>query len=802
MKKQWLFCLLAGAITFIVYMLSLCPSIYPGDSPEFITAAYTLGSAHPPGYPLYCILGKLFSFLPFGSIAYRVNALSCFFGVAAIMLLYLIMLKVTGNYLLSFCFSLAGAFSRVFWSQSVMAEVYTLNAFFMFLTYYILLLWGENREDSYLFLLAFIFGLGMSNHYLLALALPVYVLFIRLNRGKKEEGNPDNAKPYSGALRTGFTLLLFFLLGVSIYFYLIIRSTANPPLDWGNPETVSGFIRHLMRLQYRAFETAKSVGLDTKLLFAGDFFNKVIRQFPLFTWFAGLPGLVWLFKRQRKVFITSLLIFLLNGFSAVLMLQFGFNPVYRGVVEVYYLPAYLISALWICCGFMYFIELIKDKVIFKKVVLFAALCVPLVSLAGNFYRNNLSRHYFMYDFGRNMLKNLEKDAFLNLAADDGVVFPMLYLKHVEKLRPDVSMRDPYGLLFNDVYDKNSGKPVYHAVLMNRDKDKKHLGFVYKVMGEGCEPDSEPVWWRGYEKRGLEDDSIYKDFWTRGITARYPFTLGLFYFGKGMKERGKQEFDRAFDIAHDIPWLLQNIGYVYFEEGLIEAALKAYGRLVEIDRSNSAGYRGLISCHKEMGNRDEVINSYRKLSGVEPDNAELNSVLASLYTEQGDVEQAIRNYRLALDKKPDYVEVYNNLGNIYQGKGDFEESAGLFREAIKIDPDYLGAHYNLAIGYLDKDWDKAISEFREVERINPDYSEVHYQLGYAYDKKGRIEEAIREYKKELSLNPAHLSAHKNIGILYFKKGKHRETVEHWEEYLKFSPDAPDAGLVRKEIEKIK
>ncbi|HRK33650.1 MAG TPA: DUF2723 domain-containing protein, partial [Candidatus Hydrogenedentes bacterium] len=57
----------------VVYVMTLGPTITGEDSGELVTAAYTLGIAHPPGYPIWCLLGKVFTFIPFGSVAWRVN---------------------------------------------------------------------------------------------------------------------------------------------------------------------------------------------------------------------------------------------------------------------------------------------------------------------------------------------------------------------------------------------------------------------------------------------------------------------------------------------------------------------------------------------------------------------------------------------------------------------------------------------------------------------------------------------------------------------------------------------------------
>ena len=76
-------------IALTVYLFTLCPTVYVGDSGELITAAYTTGVPHPPGYPLFCILGKLISFLPIGTIAFRMNLMSSLFGAVALFVFYI-----------------------------------------------------------------------------------------------------------------------------------------------------------------------------------------------------------------------------------------------------------------------------------------------------------------------------------------------------------------------------------------------------------------------------------------------------------------------------------------------------------------------------------------------------------------------------------------------------------------------------------------------------------------------------------------------------------------------------------------
>lgn len=135
-------------LAFGIYVSTLPTSITwlnsGTDSGELATAVDTLGVAHPPGYPTYILLGRLFAFLPFGEVAYRTNLMSAFFGAAAVVLLYFVVLefihltKAKGEEARSWTALVSAAlaasalaFSPLFWSQATITEVYALNAFFV-----------------------------------------------------------------------------------------------------------------------------------------------------------------------------------------------------------------------------------------------------------------------------------------------------------------------------------------------------------------------------------------------------------------------------------------------------------------------------------------------------------------------------------------------------------------------------------------------------------------------------------------------------------------------------------------------
>lgn len=136
--------------SFFLYIRTLAPTILEGDGAEFQTLACTLGIAHTTGYPFYLMLGKLFTFLPVGDIAYRVNLMSAVCAAGAVFLAYFIMLRLVKNLPSAFLASIFLAISYTLWSQAIIAEVYTLNLLGVSLLLYLIFRWNKNWYPKFL----------------------------------------------------------------------------------------------------------------------------------------------------------------------------------------------------------------------------------------------------------------------------------------------------------------------------------------------------------------------------------------------------------------------------------------------------------------------------------------------------------------------------------------------------------------------------------------------------------------------------------------------------------------------------
>ena len=233
-----------AAIAFIIYELTLAPSVATifDDSLELQVVTYTLGIAHPPGYPLYTLLGQLFTLLPLGDPAYRVNMMSAVFGAVAVGFTYALCRQL-------FCYrasaavgALALAISPVFWSQATIAEVYTLNAAFLAATLW-LALWAASARDNWpvavqrIYLLAVVYGFSLTHHRMALLLLPALVAYLWWAFG-------GPMRP-----RLWVKLGLAMVAPLVLYGYIALRGRVTSSLDGSYVNSLAGFIRYIAALE-------------------------------------------------------------------------------------------------------------------------------------------------------------------------------------------------------------------------------------------------------------------------------------------------------------------------------------------------------------------------------------------------------------------------------------------------------------------------------------------------------------------------------------------------------------------------
>src|SRR5262245_20036431 len=154
---------------FAVYAAGASPTIYVGDSGELVAAVYRLGIPHPTGYPLYVLLGKLWTLVvPVGSIAYRMSLFSAACAALACTVIYAAARQLELRWPAALLSALLLAVSPSFWGEANVQRVYTLNALFVALATYTALRWHRERAPQWCVATFLICGLGAANHMFMA----------------------------------------------------------------------------------------------------------------------------------------------------------------------------------------------------------------------------------------------------------------------------------------------------------------------------------------------------------------------------------------------------------------------------------------------------------------------------------------------------------------------------------------------------------------------------------------------------------------------------------------------------------
>ncbi len=411
-------------LTFIVYSLTVAPDLtwahYGADGGELITAAVTLGVPHPPGYPLYVILGKLVSLFPAGTVAYRFNLFSalCMAAAAGLISSFVAtMLKTTsarlhfpqiggvqpnkrGNTAVSLAAGLTFALVPLVWQQAVIAEVYALNMLVVSALLWSIMRPPPLRSTS---LTGLLLGLAITTHLTSLLLAPLALFSV----GRR------HLKPFALASLAGLTPFLF----------LPLFASGNSPVVWGGSFTVRGWWWLASATIYRPNVLALPADLWAGRLSAWS-------QEPTLWIAVALLALVayrrQLLKRQLGFMFTPTL----ATISFYLLYSFTYNAPDALVLT---LPA--LALLSMLAG------------IALQGVGALALILPLALLVLNFQQIDLSNRASGRALAEPALRVAPPNAII-LTSGDRTTFTFWYLRHVEKQRQDVIVVDENLLAFD------------------------------------------------------------------------------------------------------------------------------------------------------------------------------------------------------------------------------------------------------------------------------------------------------------------------------------------------------------------
>jgi hypothetical protein len=632
-KTKLFIYLFVFVLTLGIYLYTLCPTIYWEDSAAFSSVHVLLGIPHSPGFPIYVLLGRLFLQLSIGNSAFLSNLMSAFWGSLSLVVLFFMISSLKRNdednlaphNLISLLSSIVGvlflAFTSSFWLQAVRAEVYSLNMFFTVVL--ILLAMKLAKDDSSIdsfklfVLFSFVFGLSLANHPLLIVTLaPAFLLYFLMTDARRFLILPR--------LMVG---MFFFLLGTSVYLYLPIRASLSPAVNWGNPSTVSGLISYLLRTS-QPTAASTSVGFPYLQRLGFNLSFPVI-QFGLAFFWLGIVGALTLYSLNRKKFLFTFCIFILNLLTASWATDFSLR---NYDLLGYLLPSLSIFAIWFALGMNFVLTWLAGRLKAEPkatasgkglvlnhgiwyIILVIIILSPLIQVYRNYAACNKRSQTWAYRYADQILSSVKKNAII-LVGDDNTLTPLWYVNLALGRRPDVKIisitalrqtgyreqirqqhtgiklpsgvtRDPGELALKISQLNSNDFPIYTTYFSTHPDFVGHLvpnGYIYEISPrKAVLTDNDIKRQDEFLRRNLNPNDY--DLISREHFGNLVFNLGGFYDRVGIPATSMEYFLWALEIDSSNPRIYFQLGKAFLKNGDRQKAFEFLQAGLELDPYN-------------------------------------------------------------------------------------------------------------------------------------------------------------------------------------------------------------------------
>ncbi len=567
-----------------VYAATLPRTVVLEDDGLFLMAGVHLGVAHPPGYPIYTFIVHLFTRLPFGDPAVLGHLSSAVLGALACGAVYGCARLLRASPVPALTAAWLFGVSEQFWSQAIIAEVYTLNALLFFVAYALVLLGARDPGRQWpLSCAAVAWGAGLANHWpLLVLATPGLALAL--------------LPVWRNVLHRLPRLLGLSLASAALpYAWMVWLSHQAPPISFYGPiETWSDFWFFVSREGYSGVDVSPSAGWRDRWSFVGWFARDLVRQSTLPGFLLALIGLGTLLRPGGLAAVAAagsgVLALLGNSLLLILLLGFDFDEFQVAVFRPYPLICYGVSALWVAAGLQWLLGRLHATLGARwperlagapraswavpgsaALVGLAAAAMVAASAFASWPANDRSGSDFVERYADVMFDALPENAVLLVNADSTT--PIGYYRLVEKRRPDVTLYHLQGLVYaNRLYDpfmSPADRPraldqfvgsTHSPVFVLRDADfypgeraVRHYGLALEMVEEGTPNTIELARHPHWEQYFVELlDRQPADRWERAVRYellyRYGYYLGLIALSESpeLLEPMEALFERAED----------------------------------------------------------------------------------------------------------------------------------------------------------------------------------------------------------------------------------------------------------------
>ncbi len=838
-KTSLLTALIVGLVGSLIFLLQLNPWANWRDGAEFIGVASSLGIAHPTGYPIYSLGGRL-AVLFAGWLISPVtsaNLLSALAagGTCALMTaistrLFLMLqlgplprvIKIVAALLPPIILAGMG----VFVDQAIVAEVYTIHTLFAGLLILCGLIsvqqveypryipdgriqagggwWGLPGGWRYPILMAYLAGLALGNHVTIILYYPALaiLLFWTPYPGHRPPVAGNEGEEGWTVLRIVMPLLLFLVLGVSVYLLLPLRAGLRPPYDWGGASTLRNFLRLITAAEIRArpgtYEPITPLNIWARI--AADT-GWIVLILSLLGWL--LAGI-----RNRRLGLISFV---------YLLVPLAFLLVGLDIIDDALLPFHL----WIVLG-----SALTGVIVAER----------LVAVLGPLWGRNLALAgmglFLVIGPGRRIAEDWGKHT--QPAAGGAETYTRAVIASVAgEPEPDQTVR---GLVFCEdnatafmlwEFDRRRNEyPDLHGIYLLLAREQWYQeqlrrsvpGLVVPALDRAYERMPHSVAAVELVKANLDQgrplflspvelppEQVYGVLVPQGVLFRIE-APGYQPTEQDLRRHAAimDAWAPAFQLGElqnldpqsrdGWSWKHLQLGRAWLRLGLILAARNEFQAAVRTAPERIETWLDLAEFYAEIGDRSEAVAVLWKANELEPHNRQVRLELARALSLQGEYAAADSLLPRGRLGTIDRVEYLKTRAGIRMGLADMNSAQSDLEAAARLDPNDGEIWNDLGYVYVQLEhWAQASSSFERAVELSPDLGEAWVNLGMIATQDSRWEDAARYFRRAIEAGAHRPEIGQTLGLVLLNGGDARGAEEVLRDNLRVWPDHADTYL---------
>ncbi|MFC1498664.1 protein O-mannosyl-transferase family, partial [Verrucomicrobiota bacterium] len=528
--------------------------------------------------------------------------------------------------------------------------------------------WQDAKHETrnrLLIWIAFLFGLGAGNYLALLYYIPVIAIGVLWKRRSV-------IKDYKLIIISAAALFL----GFCVHIYLPLRSLADPALDWGNPETLTGFIKVMNRERWGAL-IFSNLTLDFVLVWLDTF--DFLRQLGPAALALALAGLF--FAGRRNALLAFVLIACFYVYGIIMMLMQATTPaLHQDLVYVstygmqeFHIPLYLIVTLFSGFGFHGVIQILNARKFFRADsgavrITVTSLLVLLVitAYAVRLPECNLREYYQPYDYGQELLSRVPENGWV-IPSNDSSFFVLSYLKFCKKQRPDICIITPSdycrAVLKDMLSDPGSAVTSRRLAELVRGDQERFIEPILNQDNINKGSDPEIVFAKFPLEKGWERD-LYPDgpLFRFDPQNHYSKEAQLRYWKQLLRKQAfALEPNSTADFRVNMVTLLHDHAWWHNKRSEYDAAKYLYGQaLIYSPHVRPDILSGMADCLVSLEEFDEAYECCMKALGADQYNKRALNILGIIYVQRRQFDLALLCFRTVLKLYPDDKAAKENM----------------------------------------------------------------------------------------------------------------------------------------------